>query len=90
MASRVVTGDSPPGDVAKIPAVDLAGSSMLAIVQAIPELETRTGRKAIVIGGLAVLCRLGIAYRATGDLDTATAGLPENRLNSMCSCNKTV
>jgi hypothetical protein len=51
--------------------VDLAGSSMLAIVQAIPELETRTGRKAIVIGGLAVLCRLGIAYRATGDLDTA-------------------
>jgi hypothetical protein len=51
--------------------VDLAGRSMLAIVQAIPELEARTGRKAIVIGGLAVLCRLGTAYRATSDLDTA-------------------
>jgi hypothetical protein len=40
-------------------------------VQAIPELESRTERKAIVIGGLAVLCRLGTAYRATSDLDTA-------------------
>jgi len=45
---------------------------MLAIVQAIPELEARAGRKAVVIGGLAVLCRLGTAYRATGDLDTAS------------------
>jgi hypothetical protein len=45
---------------------------MLAIVQAIPELESRTGRRAIVIGGLAVLSRLGTAYRATNDLDTAS------------------
>jgi hypothetical protein len=45
---------------------------MLAIVQAIPELEARTGRQATVIGGLAVLSRLGIAYRATSDLDTAS------------------
>jgi hypothetical protein len=52
--------------------VDLTGKSMLAIVQAIPELEARTGRKSVVIGGLAVLCRLGIAYRVTGDLDTAS------------------
>jgi hypothetical protein len=44
---------------------------MLAIVQAIPELEVRTGRTATVIGGLAVLCRLGTVYRATSDLDTA-------------------
>jgi hypothetical protein len=57
--------------MAKTPVVDLAGRSMLAIVQAIPELEARTGRKATVIGGLAVLCRLGTAYRATSDLDTA-------------------
>jgi hypothetical protein len=48
---------------------------MLAIVQAIPELESRTERKAIVIGGLAVLCRLGTAYRATSLRDSAlTAG----------------
>jgi hypothetical protein len=64
-------GENPPDGMANIPAVNLAGRSMLAIVQAIPELEARTGRKAVVIGGLAVLCRLGIAYRATSDLDTA-------------------
>ncbi len=60
-----------PGDGAEIPAVDLTGTAMLAIIQAIPELEARTGRQATVIGGLAVLCRLGTAYRATSDLDTA-------------------
>lgn len=58
--------------VTQVPIVDLTGKSMLAIVQAIPELEARTGRKAIVIGGLAVLCRLGTAYRVTGDLDTVS------------------
>ena len=60
-----------PDDVAEIPAVDLVGASMLALVEAIPEFEARTGRRASVIGGLAVLCRLGTVYRATGDLDTA-------------------
>ncbi len=60
------------GAVTQTPVVDLTGKSMLAIVQAIPELEARTGRKAVVIGGLAVLCRLSTAYRATGDLDTAS------------------
>jgi hypothetical protein len=57
--------------VTQVPVVELAGSSMLPLVQAIPELESRTGRKAVIIGGLAVLCRLGTAYRVTGDLDTA-------------------
>ena len=71
MAARLVTEDGMSDDRPEIPAVNLAGSSMLAIVQAIPELEARTGREATVIGGLAVLCRLGIAYRATSDLDTA-------------------
>lgn len=60
-----------PDDAAEIPAVDLVGASMLALVEAIPEFEARTGRRATVIGGLAVLCRLGIVYRGTGDLDTA-------------------
>jgi hypothetical protein len=71
MASRVVNSDRSPRDAADIPTVDLAGESMLAIVHAIPEFESRTGRTATVIGGLAVLCRLGTAYRATSDLDTA-------------------
>ena len=44
---------------------------MLALVEAIPEFEARTGRRATIIGGLAVLCRLGTVYRVTGDLDTA-------------------
>jgi hypothetical protein len=71
MASRVVTNGEMRDDVAEIPTVDLVGASMLALVEAIPEFEARTGRWATVIGGLAVLCRLGTVYRATGDLDTA-------------------
>ena len=60
-----------PDDAGEVPAVDLIGASMLALVEAIPEFEARTGRRATVIGGLAVLCRLGTVYRVTGDLDTA-------------------
>jgi hypothetical protein len=30
---------------------------MLALVQAIPEIEIRSGKPAIIIGGLAVICR---------------------------------
>jgi hypothetical protein len=71
MAPSVVADDMP-DEVTSIPVVELAGPSMLAIVRAIPELEARTGRKATVIGGLAVLCRLAAAYRATSDLDTAS------------------
>jgi hypothetical protein len=81
MESGVVSDSGLLEDEVGIPAVDLAGKSMVAIVQAIPELEARTGRRAIVIGGLAVLCRLGTAYRATSDLDTPTAELPGNRLS---------
>jgi hypothetical protein len=55
----------------EVPDVDLVGMPMLAIVHAIPELEKRTEKKPTVIGGLAVLCRIGTAYRATSDLDTA-------------------
>jgi hypothetical protein len=68
----VVTDDSVPDQVAAFPTVELAGTSMLAIIHAIPELEDRTQRKATVIGGLAVLARLSTAYRATSDLDTAS------------------
>jgi preprotein translocase subunit SecY len=76
---------------ADIPAVDLVGASMLALVEAIPEFEARTGRRATVIGGLAVLCRLGTVYRVTGDLDTLlTAGLSENRLSLMCCFSRTM
>jgi hypothetical protein len=49
--------------------VDLFGTSMSALVHAIPAITSRTGRQVIVIGGLAVMCRLARPYRATSDLD---------------------
>jgi hypothetical protein len=49
---------------------------MLALVYAIPEIEKRTGRPVTVIGGLAVVCRLGGGYRVTSDLDTVNRRAP--------------
>lgn len=43
---------------------------MSALVRAIPATEALTGRPVIVVGGLAVICRLARPYRATSDLDT--------------------
>ena len=43
---------------------------MTRLVSAIPVVAERTGSPVIVVGGLAVMCRLGAAYRATSDLDT--------------------
>ncbi len=50
--------------------VDLVGSSMAGLAHAIPTIAECTGRRVIVIGGLAVLCRLTHPYRATSDIDT--------------------
>lgn len=52
------------------PTVSLIGSSMSALLLAIPVVREWTGRPVIVIGGLAVMCRMGRPYRATSDLDT--------------------
>lgn len=49
--------------------VDLLGTSMSALAAAIPAVARRTGRDVVVIGGLAVVCRLSRPYRATSDLD---------------------
>jgi hypothetical protein len=43
---------------------------MFAVVQAIPEVSRIVGHAVTVIGGLAVIGRLGGAHRATTDLDT--------------------
>jgi len=48
----------------------LYGQTLAAIVSAIPITARDTGRPVIVVGGLAVLCRLSTPYRATTDLDT--------------------
>ncbi|HEY2701880.1 MAG TPA: hypothetical protein VGJ45_40945 [Pseudonocardiaceae bacterium] len=51
--------------------VQLFGPSMLALVKAIPRIEEVLGRAMVLVGGLAVLSRLGSAYRVTSDVDTA-------------------
>jgi hypothetical protein len=50
--------------------VDLTGTAMSALVRAIPATEALTSRPVIIVGGLAVICRLARPYRATSDLDT--------------------
>jgi hypothetical protein len=51
--------------------VDLVGRDTLKLIQAIPEVERRLGRPVTLVGGLAVLSRLGTAaHRVTTDVDT--------------------
>jgi hypothetical protein len=59
-----VSGNEP------VPVIDLRGTSMSALALAIPAIASRTGREVVVIGGLAVVCRLTRPYRANSDLDT--------------------
>ncbi|GAA2526550.1 hypothetical protein [Winogradskya humida] len=54
----------------EVPTVDLLGSPMSALLHAVPVIRSRTGREVVLIGGLAVVCRLARPYRATSDLDT--------------------
>jgi hypothetical protein len=42
---------------------------MTAVVQAIDEVHTLIGEPPVVVGGVAVMCRLSTPYRATNDLD---------------------
>lgn len=51
--------------------VRLFGPTMLALVKAIPRIEDMLRRPVVLVGGLAVLSRLGSAYRVTSDVDTA-------------------
>ncbi|MFI0801158.1 hypothetical protein [Amycolatopsis lurida] len=43
---------------------------MTQIVSAIPVVAEQTGRPVVLVGGLAVMCRLTTPYRVTTDLDT--------------------
>lgn len=60
------------GSAQAAPTVALYGPMMASIIAAIPITARDTGRSVIVIGGLAVLCRLSTPYRATTDLDTVS------------------
>jgi len=43
---------------------------MTRLVSAIPVIAEQTGRAVVLVGGVAVMCRLSTPYRATTDLDT--------------------
>lgn len=49
--------------------VTFIGDAMAAVVQAVEEVRTLLGQPPVVVGGLAVMCRLSRPYRATTDLD---------------------
>ncbi len=49
--------------------VSFVGDSMGAVVQAIDEVRGLIGTPPVVVGGVAVMCRLSVPYRATSDLD---------------------
>lgn len=52
---------------------------MTRLVSAIPMVAEQTESQVIVVGGLAVMCRLGTPYRATTDLDTVDVQTADSR-----------
>ncbi|SDU64487.1 hypothetical protein SAMN04489733_7586 [Amycolatopsis keratiniphila] len=48
-------------------------------MSAIPVVTEQTGRPIVLVGGLAVMCRLSTPYRATTDLDTVDHRAPNER-----------
>ncbi|WP_072476209.1 hypothetical protein [Amycolatopsis australiensis] len=58
--------------------MELFGPVTASLVQALPEIERRLDRRITVVGGLAVLSRLGsAAHRVTSDVDTVNRRLGE-------------
>jgi hypothetical protein len=49
--------------------VTFIGDAMAAVIQGVEEVRTLIGQPPVVVGGLAVMCRLSDPYRATTDLD---------------------
>ncbi|UZJ24013.1 prevent-host-death protein [Rhodococcus antarcticus] len=45
-------------------------------MSAVPVIVEQTGRPVVLVGGMAVLCRLSTAYRVTTDLDTVDRSHP--------------
>lgn len=57
--------------------VAFIGDAMAAVVQGVAEVRTLIGQPPVVVGGLAVMCRLSSPYRATTDLDVVDRLLGE-------------
>lgn len=49
--------------------VTFLGDAMAAVVQGVKEVRALIGQPPVVVGGLAVMCRLSTPYRATTDVD---------------------
>jgi hypothetical protein len=49
--------------------VTFVGDAMAAVVRGVEEVRILIGQPPVVVGGLAVMCRLASPYRATTDLD---------------------
>lgn len=56
--------------------VRFVGSAMAGVVQAVDSVTELTGERPVVVGGLAVMCRLGLPHRATTDLDVVDRSRP--------------
>jgi hypothetical protein len=59
--------------------VTFLGDAMVAVVQGVEEVRNLIGQPPVVIGGLAVMCRLSTPYRATTDLDRLTGCAVKSR-----------
>lgn len=57
--------------------VRFIGDAMAAVVQGVAEVSALIGQPPVVVGGLAVMCRLSAPYRATTDLDVVDRRLGE-------------
>jgi hypothetical protein len=57
--------------------VTFIGDAMAAIVQGVDEVRALIGQPPVVVGGVAVMCRLSTPYRATTDLDVVDRLLGE-------------
>lgn len=66
--------------------VTFIGNAMAAVVQGVDEVRTLIGHSPVVVGGLAVMCRLSDPYRATTDLDVVDRLLGETpQLQVLCA-----
>lgn len=57
--------------------VTFIGDAMAAVVQGVAEVRALIGQPPVVVGGLAVMCRLSSPYRATADVDVVDRLLDE-------------
>ena len=68
-----------------IPEVALLGDSIACLLRALARFDVPEMPAFTLIGGLAVLARLGHTHRATTDLDTATAGAERDQMIEILS-----